>query len=122
MRCVIQNKVHDHAEPAIVSILEEFVEVLECAKARVDIDVIAHVVAEIMHGRWIDRGQPNRIYPERGRFTPEVLQPGSDTGEIADTIVIGVLKTPGIDLIKDGGLPPRSILKARHSRHSRCGQ
>lgn len=122
MRSVVQDQVHDHAEPATVSILKECIEVIKRAKARVNIDVIAHVIAEIMHGRWIDGGQPDRVHPERGRSTSEIIEPGPDTAEVADTVIIGVLKTPRIDLIENGGLPPGRNERPRRSRHYRGGQ
>jgi translation initiation factor 2 gamma subunit (eIF-2gamma) len=106
---VVQDKVHDDAEPETVGLLEEVVKILECAKPGVNIDVIAHVIAEVMHGRWIDGREPNRIHSERVLCSSEVLQPGSDAAEVADAVVIGVLKTPGVDLIEDGRLPPGRV-------------
>ena len=105
-----------------MSLLKKVVKILERAKAGVNIDVVAHVVAEIMHRRWIDGGKPNRIRSERVLCTSKIIQPGSDAAEVADAVVIGVLKTPGIDLIKDGGLPPGMIERTRRSKHCRCGQ
>jgi hypothetical protein len=75
-----------------------------------------------MHGGWIDRREPNRIHAERVLSPSEILQPGSDAAEVADAVVIGVLKTPGIDLIEDGGLPPGNSERRRRSKHCRGGQ
>jgi|SRR5689334_9927260 len=119
---VVQDKVHDHAEPETVSLLKEVIKIFERAKPGINIDVVAHVIAEVMHGRWIDGREPNRVHSERVLCTSEIIQPGSDAAEVADAVVIGVLKTPGIDLIKDGGLPPGKIERTRCSKHCRCGQ
>jgi len=70
---VVQDKVHDDAEPETVGLLEEVVKILERAKPGVNIDVIAHVIAEVMHGRWIDRREPNRIHSERVLCSSEIL-------------------------------------------------
>jgi hypothetical protein len=36
----------------------------------------------------------------------EIIELLADTGQIADSIVIGISETAGIDLIKDSLLPP----------------
>ncbi len=51
---VVKNKIHDHADPAMVGIAQEFVKVGQCSEPWIDIEIVGHVIAEISHRRGID--------------------------------------------------------------------
>lgn len=86
---VVQDEIHDHADPPTVRVAEEFVEVGQRSEPRVDVAIISHVIAEIPHRRGIDGRQPDRIHSERsGSPIPEIIQPGTDAAQIADAVVI----------------------------------
>jgi len=61
---VIQDQVHDDANAAPVGFICETVEVRERPEARIDVAVVHDIVAEVMHGRGIDRGQPDGVNVE----------------------------------------------------------
>src|SRR6187551_51045 len=100
-----------------MSLLDEFVEVVQGAEPRVDVDVIADVIAEISHRGGIDGGQPYGVYTERDiRPSAQIPQPGSNPVEIGNAVTVGVLKSPRVDLIKDGRFPPRRLGVLGHQR------
>ena len=82
--------------------LDEAVETFERAEDRIDPTVIGDIVTEVMHGRRIDRRDPNRIDTQ----PYQIIEPLPDTIEIADAITVRVLKGPRVDLIDCPGLPP----------------
>ena len=83
---------------------EECVEVGEGAEPRVDVAVVADVVAGVALRRGVERREPERVDPEPG----QVLEPGRDAGEVADAVAVGVGPRARIDLVDDGITPPGS--------------
>lgn len=82
--------------------MQQFLEIIHCAKFVMDTSVIGYIITEIFH-RWRkDWAQPNAIYTQK----IEVLQALGDTTYITNTIAIAILKRSGIDLIEICMLPP----------------
>ena len=77
-------------------------EVLQSAEQGIDVTVVRDVIAEVLHGRGEDGGDPDGVHPQ-GR---EVVQTLDDAGNIADTIAIGVHEAARIDLIERCAAPP----------------
>ena len=100
--CVIQDEVHDDADAAAVGFCRETIEVLERSETRIDGAVIHDIIAEVMHGRGIERRQPDGIDVQRVGRAFQVIQPADDAREVADPVPVGILKRPGVDLIDDG--------------------
>ena len=99
---VVRDVVEDQpqAEPARLG--GERVEVRERAEDRVDVAVIADVVAEVGHRRGVDRRQPDAVHAEPA----QVLQAGAQPRQVPDPVAVGVLEGAGIDLVDDAALPP----------------
>jgi hypothetical protein len=70
--------------------------------------VVGHVVAEVGHGGAVEGREPQRVDAEPDEMV-EVL---GDAGEVADAISARVRERARVDLVDDGGLPPRH----RHGR------
>ena len=99
---VVGDEVEDDSEVAGVGLMEEFVEIGEGAEDGVDGGVVGDVVAEVGHGRGVEGADPEGVDAEGD----EVVEAGGDAGEIADAVGVCVLKTAGVDLVDDSGLPP----------------
>jgi hypothetical protein len=99
---MVYDKVHDELHPALVDSRQQRIELLERAERGVDLLVVADVVAGVVLGRRVDRREPQHVNPQ-GR---EVVQPRSDSGEIADAVCIAVREAAGPDLVDDALLPP----------------
>src|SRR5439155_17269255 len=74
---------------------------LERAELRVDRGVVRDVVAEVGQRRGVERREPERVDAE----PDEVVEALHDPAEVADTISVGVLERPGVDLVDDRLLP-----------------
>ena len=58
---VIEDQIHDDSDASLPRFCDEAVEVGKSAEAGIDIAVIRDIVAEIHHGRRVNRGQPDGI-------------------------------------------------------------
>jgi hypothetical protein len=74
------------------------------SEQRIDVAVVRHVVAEVLHGRGEHGRQPERVDAEPG----EMVEPGAETHEIAHAVAVPVGERARVDLVDDGGLPPCS--------------
>ncbi len=105
---VVGDEVEDELEATGVDGGDEPVEVGEGAEDGIDVAVVGYVVAEVGHGRGIERGYPDGFDAEGD----EVVEAGEDAGEIADAVAVGVLKGTRVDLIDDAVLPPYTDVRA----------
>ena len=64
--------------------LDEAIETFERAEDRINPAVISDIVTEVVHGRGIDRRNPDRIDAEPG----EIIKPLPDTLEITYAITV----------------------------------
>ena len=94
--------IDDHFQPQFMRPHHQRVEIRQRAELRIDVTVVADVIAHIVHRRGEKRRQPDRINAQRG----DMLQPRGDPRQIADAIAIAVLKTARIDLIDHRTTPP----------------
>src|SRR5580704_18024817 len=81
------------------------VEIRKIAEDRSNVAIIRNVISEIRHRRRINRRNPNRI-DAKSHHMVEAL---NDSRKIADSIAVGILKRPRINLIDDATLPPLQI-------------
>jgi hypothetical protein len=63
IRGVVEHQVGDHAHAALVSGVQQRLEILERAKIGVDGGVIGDIVAIVQQGGRVHRHQPQAIYP-----------------------------------------------------------
>ena len=66
----------------------QIVEVCQAAEAWIDNAVVCDVIAEINRQRRVDGGDPDRVDPRADK----IVEPPPDPHEVADAVVIGVLK------------------------------
>ena len=92
---------------------QERIKISHCTEDRIDLRVVRRVIAKIGHRRGIDRRQPDGVNAEPS----QVGQPPFDSGGIANTVSVAILKRSRIDLVNNGGLPPRHRV-ADHRTHS----
>ena len=104
VRGVVGNPVDDDLQTPIVGVMDDAVDVVEVTEEGVHGAVIGHVVAEVGHGRSIERRQPEGIDAQPG----QVVQMGPHAGEIPDSVTVGVGEGPRVDLVEHPGLPPRN--------------
>jgi hypothetical protein len=102
---VVQHDVDHDANAATVGGLDERVEVGERAKLRIDVLVVADVVAEVNLRRGIERRDPERGQAETG----EVVEARGNPVQIADAVAVTVLKTANVDFVEDRVGPPASL-------------
>ena len=83
-RRMVGDKVENDFELSAMRFLNEAVESFERAEDRINPAIISDIIAEIMHGRGIDRRNPDRVDAE----PEEIVQPPPDPVEIADAIAV----------------------------------
>ena len=99
---VAQDLVDDDLQPQLMRAGDKGVEIGQRAKDRVDVLIIADVIAHVLHRAAEEGREPDRIHAKRS----QMLQPPGDAGQVADPVAIRVLKRPGIDLIGHRTTPP----------------
>ena len=109
IRRVVGNVIEQHFQAAAMRVGQERIEIIEGAEDRIDVGVVADVVAEIRHRRWIDRRNPDGVHAE----PLQIVELAPDAGEIADAIAVAVHKRARIDLIDDAALPPFEFCQSR---------
>ena len=96
VRHVVDHQVHHRRYPALVHGGEQRVEILERPEHRIDVLVVAVVVAVVVLRR--DRRQPEDVDAEFG----EVVEAREDAAEIPDSVAVRVGEAARIDLLRDG--------------------
>jgi hypothetical protein len=99
---VAQHQIDHHPYAALVRLFNQGIEVLDGAEQGVDGAVVFHIVPKIFHGRFKERRDPDGGHPER----LEVVQSLFDAANVANSIAIGILERPRINLINYPALPP----------------
>src|SRR6266566_9755095 len=92
---MIGHIVHDELAVTLVRLLKQGVQVRQGSKERMDIGVIANIIAEIGHGRGVDGRKPDGINTE----PLQVVQLAADTRQIPYPIAIAIEKTARVNLI-----------------------
>ena len=100
---VVRHEVDEHLEAQAVRGGDHRVGVGEGAEPRVDVAVVGHVVARVVHRGDVERAQPHRIHTE----VAQVREAGGDAREVADPVAVGVGPRARVDLVDHGVAPPR---------------
>ena len=79
IRRVVGNVIEQHFQAAAMRVGQERIEIIEGAEDRIDVGVVADVVAEIRHRRWIDRRNPDGVQAE----PLQIVELDPDAGKIA---------------------------------------
>ncbi len=99
---VIRHKVQNDLKVALVGLLKQRIQVLHGSEERMDIGVIANVIAKIGHRRRVDRREPDRVNAEPAY----IVQLPLHTRKISYSVPIAIEKTAWVDLINHARLPP----------------
>ena len=102
VRSVRIDLVNQDLEAEFVRAGDQRVEIGERAEDRIDIAIIADVVAEILHRTGEERRDPDRIDAERG----DMVEPPGDTRKVADPVAIRIHEAARIDLVDRRAAPP----------------
>ena len=86
---VVDDEVHDQLHAARVDAREQFVELLERPEDRLDVLVVADVVAGVVLRRRVDGREPQHVHPE----LREVVQVRGDAAQIPDPVAIRSRRT-----------------------------
>ncbi len=89
------------------------VKIGKAAEHRIDVAIIADVIAEVFHRTGEKRADPDGIRPQ----FRDVIQPLHYAAQIADPVAVAVLKAAGIDLIDHGPAPPVTVRRQHCSCH-----
>ena len=106
---VVGHQVHDHPQPELVGTGEEGGGVGQVAEPGVDLAVVGHVVAGVVLGGGVERGQPDRVHAEFA----QVVQLGGDSRQVADPVAVRIGEGAGVDLVDHRGTPPFGIRSRR---------
>ena len=105
VRGVVEDKVDDDANAALMCAIQEALKVIERAILGSYIAIVRDVIAYIeLRGREMWR-QPDRVDAEVGK----IVKPLGHADEIADAIPVAIGEAARIDLIKDSFLPPFQV-------------
>jgi hypothetical protein len=99
---VVHDQVEDHPDAPGVGLGHQPVEVGLRSEPRIDGRVIGHVVSDVVAGRRVDRGQPDRVDAQ----VDQVLESVDDAGEVAGAVPVAVLEAARVDLVDDAVAPP----------------
>ncbi len=111
---VVDHQVHEQLHAARVQRGDQLVEVGQRAEHRVDVAVVADVVAVVVLGGAVDRRQPQHVHPQVG----QVVEPVEDPAQIADPVAVAVGEAAGVDLVDDRAGPPGGVGGGHTSRRS----
>ena len=99
---VVDNKVDEYANAALLCFCCQLVPVLQCSIFGRDIRVVGNVVSKIGVGRWEERCNPDRIHAE----IFQIVQSCRDPIEVSNAVAVRVLKAARIDFVNDGTVVP----------------
>src|SRR4051812_13091560 len=102
---VVRNEIQNELHSASVHFAQQRVELIERTEHRRDIAVLRYVVAKVLHGRRIDRRDPNGVYTE----PREVIQAFTDSVQVSFAVAVAVLERQGVDLVNYTALPPQQV-------------
>ena len=105
VRSMVGDEIQNDAKASRVGLRDQSVEIRKIAEDRRNVAIIRNVISEIRHRRRVNRRNPNRIDAE----THNMVEALNDSRKIPDSISVGILKRPRINLIDDATLPPLQI-------------
>src|SRR4029077_17714198 len=107
---VIEHHLDDHANVAVVSGLQEELEVIKVSVIGMDGSVVGDVVAIVPQRRGKEWHEPEGVYAE---FL-KVIELLRQAAKIADTVAVGVEECADVDLVNNCVLVPEHVLRYCH--------
>jgi hypothetical protein len=116
---VVDHQVHDELHVALVQRGDQRVEIGERAEERVDVVVVADVVAVVALRRAVHGRQPQHVHAE----VREVVELGEDAAEVTHAVAVGVREAARVHLVHHRPRPPlrRGSVHTHGARRARCG-
>ncbi len=102
VRGVVRHDVHHHPDAVGVQLRDELVHVGQGPQPRVDVAVVGDVIASVGEGRGVEGTEPDGIHPQ----FRQVRNARGDTGDVAQSVAVGVGEAARIDLVHHGLAPP----------------
>jgi hypothetical protein len=99
---VVDDEVDHDPDTAILRPLQQLDEIAEGSDAGVDSVVVGDVVAVVPVWCGVDRVKPDAGHAEPG----QVIEPGDQTGDVADSVSIRILERLDVERIDDSVLKP----------------
>ncbi len=122
-RRVVHDEVGDHAQAALVRLLDEELEVVDRPVVRVDRIEVGDVVAAVAKRARVEGQQPDAVDADLLQVVELVGEPD----EVAGAVVVPVEEPAQVDLVEDRGLEPdriplEPVPRLRHGSpaHVRC--
>ena len=105
---MVDHHIHHDLNVPFARLCYQHFHIRQCAELLMNVIIIADVISIVILGRLVHRGQPDHIDAK----LPEIIQSADDTRNISDTVPVGVLKAPGINLIHNRMFPPFCLFHA----------
>lgn len=102
---MVDDQVHQQLHAPLVAARDEVFHIFDGPILRIDAVVVGNVVAHVHLRRLVGRRQPDYIGPQ----LLYMVQFGHDSGNVTDSIVIGVLERGRPDLVDRAFLPPGPV-------------
>ncbi len=119
---VVGDEVDQDPDPTPMRLGDQPVEVGQGAVRRIDGTVVGHVVAVVDLRRRVERREPDRVDAERiGRSVIEVVEPGGDARQVADSIVVRIAEAARVDLVHHT-VPPPILLRHNPASWAQAGR
>jgi len=109
---VVDHQLGDHLQAALVRFVEENLEVVARAVARVDVAVVTDVVAIVLERRRVEGQQPHRAHAQ----LLDVVELGGEALEVADAVAVRVVERLDVHLVDDRVLVPKRGIRQRRLR------
>ena len=113
---VVHDQVDDQPHAARMELGDQLVQVGQRAEQRIDVLVVADVIAVVIHRRPVDRAHPDDVHTQ----ALQVIQTAKHAPQISDAVAVGVGEAPRVDLIDDPASPVGCPLMTRGLRVLHC--
>ena len=102
VRCVRKNQIGDDLEAEGVGARDQAIEIGQGPEHGIDVAIVCHVVAEVLHGRGEEWAKPDGVDAERG----DIVEVPGNAGQIPDAVAVRIGEAARIDLIDNRPAPP----------------
>ena len=102
---MVYNQIHQNVHITFFCFLQKPVDILDGAEAGIDVIIIGNIIALVRQRRTEAGGQPDDVHSQ----VFQVIQLADDTGNITDSVTVGIVKALGINLIRYLLMPPFSF-------------
>ena len=104
-RRVVHHEVRDHADAALMGLLDQVADVVDATVVGVDREVVGDVVAAVAQRRLVERQQPEAVDPQPLQVVELLRQPA----EVARAVAVAVEEAADVDLVEDRRLEPERL-------------